>query len=423
MLLSQPLPGGRRLAILGNAGGIGVLAADAAQAHGLEVPELAAASQEELQSLTPGAAGYTNPVDLSAAASPAAFAAAAHTLTRSPDVDALLLIVAATAVTDVKAVMSALDQALSSQRPLPALLVILGESSHAPSRLTVLPSVERAVAALAHACSYANWRDRSQTGRANADGVRAAQARHLAGVFLSPGPAPRWLTPAESFELLALFDIDVPAWRVVSTTTAAVEAAEAIGYPVVAKACLPNVVHKTDQGLIATQLRNASDVDVATRRLASLAGNTGSILIQAQAAPGTELALGVVNDSEFGPLLMVATGGVNLDVWSDQVFLMPPVTEDQVLDALRSLRSWPLLQGHRGQPAADVAAFVRLVVQVADLALDLPELSELDLNPVIVDPNGIACVDAKIRLRAPTSSAPEAAPALSKSPSLPTSAQ
>lgn len=415
VFLSQPLPRGRRLAILGNAGGIGVLAADAAQAHGLEVPELAATSQEELHSLAPGAAGYTNPVDLSAAASPEAFAAAAQTLTGSPDVDALLVIVAATAVTDVKAVMSALDQALSSQRPLPAFLVILGESSHAPSRLTVLRSVERAVAALAHACSYANWRNRSQAGRASADVVRSAQARHLAGVFLSPSRAPRWLSPAESFELLGLFDIDVPAWQVVSTTTAAVEAAETIGYPVVAKACLPDVVHKTDQGLSTTQLGTAAEVDVAARRLTSLADSTCSVLIQAQAAPGTELALGVVNDSDFGPLVMVASGGVNLDVWSDQVFLMPPVTDDQVLDAVRSLRSWPLLQGHRGQPAADVAAFVRLVVQVADLALDLPELCELDLNPVIVGPNGIACVDVKVRLRAPTSSAPEAAPALSQS--------
>jgi hypothetical protein len=151
------------------------------------------------------------------------------------------------------------------------------------------------------------------------------------------------------------------------------------------------------------------------RALREASGGQDPILLQEQAAAGVELAIGLVNDPRVGPLLMISTGGVELELWADQAYLVAPVSEARVRAALRTLRSWPLLRGFRGAPAADVDAFVRLAVEVSRLADAVPEIAELDLNPVIVGKHGVSCVDAKIRLQ-PVGPSLDGAPALSAVP-------
>jgi acyl-CoA synthetase (NDP forming)/GNAT superfamily N-acetyltransferase len=411
LFTSQPLPAGPGLAILSNAGGIGILAADSAQTHGLDVPELPISTQTDIQRAAPGAAGCSNPVDLGAAAGPAAFASAALALTRSSVVDALLVVVGATAVTDVDGVIDALDAALSPEGTVPVLLVVIGGQAPRPDRF---PSVDRAVRALGHALRYAKWRARSRVDEPATDRDTGRDARVEAAHALEEYGTPCWLPPREAAALLDAFEIEVPPWDVVKTPADAVRAAESMGYPVVAKVSAPDIVHKSDLGLVATRLAGAAAVDSAVRRIVSTTDKLSPILIQKQSAPGTELAVGVVRDTDFGPLIMIATGGVNLDVWSDQVFLMPPFSEREAQEAVRSLRSWPLLCGHRAEPPGDVDSFIQLIVNVARLAVNVPELCELDLNPVIVTPEGVSCVDVKMRLQAASPDTPVGAPALSQ---------
>jgi len=165
------------------------------------------------------------------------------------------------------------------------------------------------------------------------------------------------------------------------------------------KAADPAIVHKTEKKLVRTGLRNRRELITAVRALQTSLGMGSPVVVQQQAA-GPEFAVGVVRDPRFGPLVMVASGGVQLDLWGDQTYLMPPVGLADVRSALESLRTWPLLTGFRGTAPLDGEALVELVRAVAELALDRPDIVELDLNPVIVTETGPVCADAKILIQA-----------------------
>jgi 6,7-dimethyl-8-ribityllumazine synthase len=190
------------------------------------------------------------------------------------------------------------------------------------------------------------------------------------------------------------------------------------------KAADPTVVHKTDRGLVKVGLESEQDVrETVAAMVAELGeGPAGhdALLVQPQIdSGGVELAFGVVRDPSFGPLVMVAAGGVAIDVWADRVFLMPPFSRGEAARALRRLRIWPLLAGHRGSAAADIDGLEKLLLGLGSLSIEVPELAELDLNPVIAlpadSPRAIACVDIKLRLAAVGGPALSSAPGLSPS--------
>src|SRR5690606_39071699 len=155
-----------------------------------------------------------------------------------------------------------------------------------------------------------------------------------------------------------------------------------------------DVVHKTDMGGVRLGLRDANAV-----RAAYLEFPSTNVLVQRQVDPGPELIVGVVQDDVFGPLVMCGYGGTNTEVFADRVFRLTPLTDTDAATAVRELRSAPLLFGHRGAPPADVAAVEDLLIRLGRLADDLPQVAEVDLNPVIVHEHGIAVVDAKVRIR------------------------
>ena len=187
-------------------------------------------------------------------------------------------------------------------------------------------------------------------------------------------------------------------WREVRSGREAVAAAHDLGFPLVVKAADPAIVHKTEGRMVHTGVRNRRELFAAVRQVQEATGPGSPVLVQQQLS-GPEFAVGVVRDARFGPLVMVASGGVQLDLWGDQTYLMPPVGPADVRTALQSLRTWPLLTGFRGSPPLDGDAVVELVRSVAELALDRPDVLELDLNPVIVTETGPFCVDAKVRVR------------------------
>ncbi len=407
LLTTQALPAGPRLGIVGNAGGLGVLAADAAGDDGLVVPELSAEVQDRMAQHVSGTSGLSNPVDLGAGASAEGFVSALATMLASDEVDAVLAVVAATAVTDAAPLLDALvrERELGAAKPL--LLVALGDldvpAGH-PSAFARFRSVEDATEALAHAVTYAAWLAAPRGQSRPEDLGVATRARTIAAAALASEATSTagWLSYDDAKALLGCYEIDAPTGDLTIGRTQAAAAAQRIGYPVVLKVADPTVVHRTERRLVRAGLTSAAAVQHAVadfRR--ELGGGMVPVLVQPQVGHGVELAIGVVRDARFGPLVMVAAGGVATDVWSDRVFLMPAINDVDAARAVRSLRIWPLLAGHRGSPPVDVAAVERLILAVAQLALDVPELAELDLNPVIVTPEGVSCVDAKVRVDVP----------------------
>jgi hypothetical protein len=175
--------------------------------------------------------------------------------------------------------------------------------------------------------------------------------------------------------------------------------ASRLGYPVAVKVAVPDVAHRSERGLVRTGLPDAESVTAAVTAFEAVLDGPVDVLVQPM-LPGVEMALGLVRDPTFGPLVMVAAGGTAIDVWDDRVFLLPPLDTGSVRRAVRALRSWPLLGGFRGAPGVDVAAFERQVLALGELGTDVPEVAELDLNPVLVDVAGTHVVDAKVRLAA-----------------------
>jgi acyl-CoA synthetase (NDP forming)/GNAT superfamily N-acetyltransferase len=405
LLTEQPLPRGPRLGILGNAGGLGILAADAAQRAALVVPELSARTRRALDSAAPGVASTANPVDLGAAAVPASYRAALEVLLSSGDVDAVLVLTAATAVTDLGGVGEAVSWVAAAEVDVPVLTVTAGGLLSPAGAATQFRSPEAAVGALAHATAYGSWR-RANTAHAAGEAATAHAGPALgpaigsvpaAGRPAAPVPDEGWLAATEAAALLGTVGGRVPAMATVHTVDDAEREAHRIGYPVVVKASAGEIVHKSDVRLVRTGLHDARDVRAAAGDLLAALGDGAPLLVQEQVS-GPEIAIGLTRDERFGPLVMVASGGVNLDLWQDQVFLMTPLRRSEVRDALRSLRTWPLLDGFRGAARVDVDAVVDLVETVGRLGEQHPEVTELDLNPVVCTPGGPVCVDVKVRV-------------------------
>jgi hypothetical protein len=175
-------------------------------------------------------------------------------------------------------------------------------------------------------------------------------------------------------------------------------AAQELGLPVALKVADPAVVHKTELGLVRPGLTTVDEVGTVAEQMAEVMHDDRVGLLVQPMVGGTEVAVGIVRDPGLGPLVMVAAGGTATDLWEDRCLLMAPVTRADAARALRSLRIWPLLSGYRGQTPADVEGLLDLVVSVGSMAREVPELAELDLNPVLVGPSGCVLVDVKARL-------------------------
>ena len=401
LLTEQPLPRGRRLAILSNAGGMGVLAADAATAEGLEVPEFSADLQRRLADLVHGTTGTSNPVDAGAGVSPAQLAELFGAVLASGEADAVLVVPVATGVSDGSTTVPELARARAEHPDIPAVCVPLGGlPTEAPgtSVLTTYRTTASALRALGRAVRYAEWLADESSPAEPSDPAEVVSARAWVRDVLE-GTESGWLDAGQSADLLARWDIPLLG-RAAHSAAEAMHCASRVGFPVAVKVTDPGVVHKTELGLVRIGLRTREQVRQAYRDFRAAVGHPPEVLVQPMVA-GTEIALGLVRDPAMGPLVMVASGGVATDVWDDRAFLVPPVSRAEADRAIASLRISRLLQGFRGSPAGDLAGLSALVTALGRLAVDVPEVAELDLNPVVVSPQGCSVVDAKIRLAAP----------------------
>jgi acyl-CoA synthetase (NDP forming) len=389
---------------VGNAGGPGILAADACEAAGLQVPELSLKTQDRLRSFLHGAASVRNPVDMVASASPANYEQAVRAVLDDDGVDAVICIFVPPLVTDPDDVARAISAAAeSAAKPVVANFLGMTEAPAPLTRITGrVPSYsfpEPAVRALARACEYGDWRSRPTGKSAVFTDLRMAVARGIVQAALNRESAGGWLDPVDVTALLAAYGIPVAESKLATSPDSAVVAAEGVGYPVALKAASAELVHKTDAGGVALSLDAPEEVRQAFIAMESRLGDgMGGAIVQAMAPPGVETIVGVVHDPSFGPLLMFGTGGTAVELFGDRSFRILPMTDLDAAELVRSVRGSPLLFGYRGSPEMDVAALEDLLLRVARLAEDIPETAEMDLNPVIVWPGGAVAVDAKIRL-------------------------
>jgi acyl-CoA synthetase (NDP forming) len=395
------LPAGGRVAIVGNSGGPEILAADTAADNGLTVVDFDEGTRAVLQSA--GASGR-NPVDLGAASDPDAVATALRAVHASPEVDAVLTVFTDIAVVDSAAIRSAVVAAArTSNKPTVAVEVGAAPETIAidesPWSIPVFTFPEPAVAALGAAHRYLQARRRTGQPPQRPAGLLAASARELVTGALTAGH--EWLPPDRVDALLASYGIPRCAQRVVGTTTEAVSAAEDIGYPLAVKLAGAGL-HKTDVGGVRLDIADAAQLRAAAAQLLALDCDTSAgLLVQPMAAPGVELIAGGLHDPQFGPLLMLGAGGVLTDVLQDRTFRLAPISATDAEAMISELHAARLLDGYRGTVPVDRGAVRDVLVRLATLLDDLPEIAELDINPLICRGDVVLAVDARVRVAPP----------------------
>jgi acyl-CoA synthetase (NDP forming) len=401
LLSGRPLPGGKRLAVLGNAGGGGILAADVAAQVGLDVDGLSPAVVEGLSSLGPvGAQG--NPLDLGAMASPETLAEAVRMVAGSGEVDMVLAIVAATRTNDAPGALEAVVRAAADFPHIPLTLVALGNVAGErvlemeDLRVPVFEFPETAVRALGHVARYAAWRRRPAGTVPTLTGTDVDGARSVLEAYLSGHQDGGWLPPFLAATFLRRLGIDVAAGIVASDPDEAQMVAAQLGYPVVAKTGSPDIVHKSDLGVVLADLRTPDDVCAAYDRICAAAGDE-RVLVQ-PLVRGVEVLVGLVRDPDFGPVVVAASGGTFTELAGDRSCRGLPLTDTDAAEMIAGLRADVLLEGYRGGPRADRDAVIQTLLRVALIAERFPEVVELELNPVMAGPHGAVVVDARIRV-------------------------
>ena len=418
LMASQPIPAGRVVAIVSNGGGAGVLAADACAEAGLAVAITARGIRNRLREVLPPGSALAGPVDTTDAVSAEAFREALHLAAAQDNVDAVIALVVRRGPADLIPVLTA------GRLPVPVAAVVLGQ----PEAIRLLPGdgtgpgggsvpayayPEAAARALARAARYGSWRSRPAGTVPELANLREADAQSIIDSFLARMPGGGWLSAEEADGLLRCYGIPMVEFHRVSNADAAVGAAAGFGGHVVIKADVPGLLHKTDAGAVELDLRGADEVRAAMSRLqARFAGRMSAVLVEPMITGGVETIVGVVQEPVFGPVVVFGLGGVATDVLGDHAARLAPLTGADADDLIHSIRAAPALLGRSGSvdpwgrppqtppqgQAADIAAVRDTLLRVSRLADDLPQVAELDLNPVIARPDGVVAVDARIHV-------------------------
>ena len=405
---TQPPPPGRRVAIMTNGGGPGILAADACEARGLFVVALSDHTQNSLRGLLPAAAGLSNPVDMVASSTAEQFAATLGVLGNAPEVDAVIAIFIPPIVTRADDVAAALADARSRvPADKPVLAVFMGHKGLIPGLAEAsIPSFafpEDAARALSSVTEWAEWVRRPVGHVVQPDRCDVRRARQIVDRALhnSDVTGPVWLGVEDTEALLGAYAIPLARHVLVSTPDQAAEAVAHLGVEqVVVKIDSP--VHKKDIGGVRLGIRSPTEAATAVREIraqldtAGLGEHAERFVVQELATDGVEMVVGVVHDPAFGPLVMVGCGGSLVELIEDVSVRITPLSDIDVDEMLTSLRTYPLLTGFRGSPALDIDALKDLLYRVNHLIETIPEVSEMDLNPIFVHQHGLTAVDARI---------------------------
>jgi acetyl coenzyme A synthetase (ADP forming)-like protein len=409
LLAHQSPPRGRRVAILTNAGGPGILCADACAAEGLEIATLGEATHAALHDVLPAAASLGNPVDMIASATAEQYGQAMRILAADAGVDVLIVIFIPPLVTSAEDAARAIADGARAIGSGTSVLTVFMQSGGAPdvlraanAHLASYAFPEDAAIALGRVVRYADWLRRPDGAPPHLDRVDDASAAAATAEARVQG-AP-WLSPGEVDALLHAYGLPLVEERIVETPADAARVAAAMGGELALKAIAPGLVHKTDAGMVRLHLGSdamAAAADEMSARLRASGHTPEGFVVQRMAAAGAEMIVGVVHDPQFGPVVACGTGGVLVELLKDVAVRLTPITTLDADEMVRALRTHPLLTGYRGSPALDVPALVDIIVRVGALVDAHPEIGALDLNPVIVHERGATIVDARVQLSMP----------------------
>jgi acetyl coenzyme A synthetase (ADP forming)-like protein len=404
----QSPPRSRRTVVVTNAGGPGILAADAMEPWGLELPDLFPATVDRLRPLFPEEASIRNPLDMIASANPAGYRQALDALLDDPGIDSAVAIYVPVPPNDPVEVTSAIAAAAARHGDKPVFAVLMGHEGLPQGRAELqelgIPAYlfpESAVRALAARVRHEEWRARP-IGPVELLPVDRDAGRRLLDTARAEGRTR--LQEDDALALLSAYGIPVAKAPVASSREEAVTLAAQAGFPVVLKVVAPAIVHKTEAHGVQVDLRSADEVRAAWDRIMAGAAATApgalveGVLVQKLVSGGRELIVGMTRDTKFGPLVMFGLGGILVEVLHDVTFRLAPFSRLEARDMIRGIRGVKLLDGVRGAAPVDFTALEDVLVRVSQLAVDFPEISELDVNPLLAMESGVIAVDGRVML-------------------------
>ncbi len=394
LLAAQPLPAGNRVGVVTNAGGLGILCADACDAAGLTLPTPSPATVELLRPLLPAEASLANPIDMLGSATPAAYAAVLPALLADPELDSIIVLFAPAAPAGADAVAAAVaDAAAGSTKPVLAVTMTASGPPAAFARpgspVSGFSYPESAARALGRAVQRSEWLRRPSGMALRPDGIRPADARALVDHALAAGD--EWLGADQIRDLLGCYGLPMVAQRLADTPQEAALCAAELRFPVAVKLAEPGA-HKTERQGVALGLADEPAVLAAATAMAA------PVIVQQMVVGGVELLAGLLQDPVFGPLVAFGPGGVLAELIGEASFRIVPITDVDADEMVTSGKAGRLVAGFRGAPAADAHALSDLLLRLSALAEDLPELAELDMNPVIARGEGCVIVDCRARV-------------------------
>jgi len=406
---TQPPPRGRRVGIVTNSGGPGILATDALVQLGLEVPALGEATQQRMRPVVAPEASVVNPVDMIASARGEQYEACLRAVMDDPAIDAVITIFTSLESIDSVQVAESIVRGVEGHPDKPVLVCFMGKVSNRPAiqrlkaaSLPVYTFPEEAAHALWALVRYRQWLDRPEGTIAAFEDFDEGRVRDLFEGARHDGRID--LTLAESLGVLQAAGIRTAPWREVRTDLDAAAAAEELGLPVALKVSSARLVHKSDVGGVALGLR---DVDAVARAAGEMlargraADPTASLVVQRMAGGGTEVIFGASADPKFGPLMMFGLGGIFVEILKDVAFRVHPISDVDAREMLESIKGFPLLRGARGNPPVDLGALVETLQRLNQLLTVFPEVQEFDINPFFAatTPQASVAVDGRFRLR------------------------
>jgi acyl-CoA synthetase (NDP forming)/GNAT superfamily N-acetyltransferase len=404
LVASQPVPTGRRVGVVSNTRGGGVLAADACGDVGLQVASLADDTQKALRDLLPSYAAVAGPVDTTAGVAPGLFRRCLELVGADSGVDAVLALTATTAAGDLVPEVRAarlpvpIAAAVMDQVEGVRLLPGIGEDSPA---VPAYAYPESAARALGHAARYGAWRATPPGSVPDLEGLSQDRAKELVASFLASTPGGGWLPHWQTVELLGCYGVPLADSTAVITEDRATAAAARFGGPVAVKADVPGLVRRSDAGAVLLDLHGADEVRRGFRSLRDTFGDRlAGVVIQPMITGGVKVKISVLEEQVFGPLVLFGLAGAAADVLAGRVARLAPLTESDADDLIRSARAAPQLLGRSGVPAADLAPLKGMLLRVSQLADDLPQVAELELSPVVARPDGALAVGAQVRIQA-----------------------
>lgn len=406
----QPLPKGKRVLIITNAGGPGTMAADAVEKSGMIVATLDRNTASSLRQKLPSAASIGNPIDVLGDAEPDRYVAALEAAQEDEAVDAVVVILTPQAMTKPAETARAIAGCHKGDKPV--VVAFMGGADVMPGRdelvaagLPDYPSPERAVAALKALVEYAAWRKRPPRMVArfpvNRRRVERIITRRLRTSRLQIGEV-------KAKSILQAYGFQIPQGYLATNVGEAMEIAERIGYPVAMKIVSPDIIHKSDLGgvrLNVTSTESVADAyDLMMLRISQRAPDAWieGIYVEKMLDRGLEVIIGMNRDPQFGPMLMFGLGGIFVEVMKDVTFYLAPITNEEAIQMLMATRSYEILKGKRGHKGVDLAGIANGLQRISQLTTDFPQIGELDINPFIVGEPGTEPVvaDARITLQA-----------------------